>query len=194
MWTSKEIAVIIVLAALSFVSTILIVQTAGMITGIPGANFIFTIILAIQTSFALLYYQGKRWRFFAQMALFYLLVIPTYLGGTPFDALGKTHFLITAFLTDVVVNSLYSYFNKQKRLLLFSCFAGLFYWVLQPFIGVGVASVLFMPDYATRLLSVVTLLSPVIIAEALAGGYIGYKIYQRIVKTNYSQDKFPIQR
>lgn len=182
MWSTRDLALIILLAAIGLVSSVLIVQTAGMITGIPGINFVFTIFLAIQTSFSLLMYQGRRWRFFVQMSIFYLLIIPTFLGGAPFDVLGKTHFLITAFLADLVVNSIYPFFNNRKRLQLLSCLSALFFWVTQPFASVAVASLLFAPQYVAKLTSVVTLLLPVIVVESLAGGYFGYQIYRRINK------------
>lgn len=186
MWSTKDLTLIIVLAALGFVSTALIVQTAGLITGIPGINFVFTIFLAIQTSFALLYYQGRRWRFFVQMAIFYILIIPTYLGGTPFNILGKTHFLITAFITDVTINTFYRYFNKKQRLQLYSCITALLFWTIQPFVGIPLAFALYAPEYGIRLFSVVVVLLPLIIAEATAGGFIGYKIYRRTVRLNDS--------
>jgi len=42
------------------VSSALVVQMAILIAGIQGANYIFTIIMALQTSFSLLLYQERK--------------------------------------------------------------------------------------------------------------------------------------
>jgi hypothetical protein len=183
MWSTKDLTLVIFLAVVGLVLTLVIVQTASMITGIPGANAVFTIILATLTSFSLLMYEGRRWRFFAQMTIFTLLIIPTYLGGLPFDVLGKTYIIVTAFVVDVVVNSIYRLFSDRKKLKLWSVFNGLFYWLLQPFFGILVSSLLYAPDFVSNFVSVFVMLLPVTIGESLAGGYLGYRVYQRVKVT-----------
>ena len=83
MLNTKDLSLIIILAVVGFVMTLLVAQTATLLTGIPGANYSLTIVLAIVTGFSLLIYEGnegRRWRFFAQTVLFAILIMPTRLG------------------------------------------------------------------------------------------------------------------
>ena len=182
MWSSKDIASIVVLSVLGLVSTALIVQTAGLISGIRGANYIFTIILAIQTSLSLLVYEGRRWRFFAQNSLFTVLIIPTYLSGPPFSVQSKIHFFIMGFVADLILNSLYSTFKKKEGLKLWSILGSLLFWVMLPFLSLLIRPLFYSPEAVALFANVVYLLLPVIIAEAIAGGYLGYRIFLKVRK------------
>src|SRR3989304_3497970 len=180
MWSSKDIACIIFLAVLGLVSTALVVQMAGLISGIPGANYVFTIVLAVQTSFSFLAYEGRRWRFFVQFSLFTFMVIPTYLGGPPFDVPGRIHFFITGFLADLVINSFYETFKKREKLDWWSVSGALLFWVMLPFSALLIRPLFYSPEAVALFANVVLLLLPVIIAESIAGGYLGYRIYLRV--------------
>ena len=116
MFNTKDVSMIIVMAVLCVVTTALVGQVATMITGIPGANYVIVIFFAIQTSFAFLLYEGRRWRFFTQMTLVTFLIIPTYLGGIPFDLLSKMNFIVNSFQCDLLFNSFYGTFKKQNKL------------------------------------------------------------------------------
>ena len=179
MWSTKDLASIVIMAVLGFVSTALVAQMAGLITGIPGANYIFTIILAIVTSFSFLLYEGRRWRFFVQMAIFGLLVTPTYLGGPPFQPI-KVNFAITAVIADAVVNSYYATFSKREKLKWWAILSALVYWTMLPFIGSLLNPLFFPPEYVRLFINAVLFLTPVIVVEAIAGGYLGYRIYCRV--------------
>jgi hypothetical protein len=183
MWSTKDLTMVVSLAVVGLVLTLLVVQSASMITGIPGANAVFTVILATLTSFSLLMYEGRRWRFFAQMTIFMLLIVPTYLGGLPFDLLGKIYIVVTAFVVDVVVNSLYPVFSGRKKLKLWSVLNGLFYWLLQPLVSILISTFLYAPAFFSTFVSVFVMLLPVTIVESLAGGYLGYRLYQRVKTT-----------
>ena len=177
---TKELSLIIVLAVVHFVMIFFIGQTARMITGIPGASYFFTIFHAIITSFSLLIYKGKRWRFFFQMVLLTFLIIPTYIGGIPFDLLSKTNLIVVAFIVDLVFNSLYNSFNRTQKLIFWSVLASVTFWLLNPLFGIFIKSILlFPPDYIERLIGVISTIFPVIIIEAIIGGWIGYKIFLR---------------
>jgi hypothetical protein len=116
MWSSKDICYIILMAVLGVVSTALIVQMAGLISGIRGSNYVFTIILAVQTTISFLLFEGRRWRFFVQFSIFTLLIIPTHLGGVPFAVESRIHFIITALVADLIINSFYDKFRKRVKL------------------------------------------------------------------------------
>ena len=42
---------------------------------------------------------------------------------------------------------------------------------------------IFYPEVVEKFVEVILLLSPVIIVESIAGGYIGYKIFERVKKS-----------
>jgi hypothetical protein len=182
MWSSKDIASVICLSVLGLVSTAIIVQTATLFSGIHGANYVFTGILAIQTSLSLLVYEGRRWRFFAQTALFTLLIIPTYLSGPPFFAQGKIHFLITGFLIDVLFNSIYGALKKGEKLKWWSISGALMFWVMTPFFSLLIRPLFYPPEAVALFANVVLLLLPVIVVESAFGGYLGYRICLRVRK------------
>ena len=168
------------MAVLGLTSTLLVGQIARMITGIPGINYVFTIVLAIETGFSMLMYEGRRWRFFAQMVLFVILTTPTQLGGPPFDILARLNTIINAFVCDLAVNSIYKNFEKRQKLTLWVIIATTTFWVLNPFISTLVKPLFFPPEYVTTFIAAVLTLLPVIIVESIAGGYLGYKIYSRV--------------
>jgi len=182
MWCSKDISCIIFLSVLGLVSTALIAQIAGLLSGIRGANYVFTIILAIQTSLSFLIYEGRRWRFFAQFTIFTLLIIPTYLGGPPFSAHSKIHFVITAFVADLVLNSFYKLAKNHDRLQWWSVIGTLLFWVMLPFFSLLIRPLFFSPEAVALFANVILVLLPVIVIEAIAGGYLGYRIYLRVRK------------
>jgi riboflavin transporter FmnP len=112
MKTSRDLALIAMFAAISFVFNVLIGQLPGLITGLAGMAYVFTIVYSIIQSVAYLMYGGRRWRILAQALLLSLL-----------------YFLVTAYF-----------------------------------------------------LLLVTAMLPVIIVEAVAGSFIGYKIFGRVEK------------
>ena len=182
MWSSKDLCFIIVLSVVGLVSTTLVAQMAGLISGIRGANYVFTIILAIQTSLSFLVYEGRRWRLFAQISLFTILIIPTYLSGPPFSVQSKLHFFITGFIADLILNSLYDAFRKREQLKLWAILGSLLFWVTLPFFSLMIRPLFFSPEAVAFFANVVLLLLPVIVVEAIAGGYLGYHIYLRVRK------------
>jgi hypothetical protein len=182
MWSSKDISCIIFMAVLGLVSTALIVQMATLISGIRGADYVFTIILAVQTTISFLLYGGRRWRFFVQFSIFTLLIIPTFLGGPPFDALSRIHFIITAFLADLIINSFYETSKKHGKLKRWSISGSLLFWLLLPFFSLLTRSLYYSFQAIVLFADVILLLLPVIVAESIAGGYLGYRIFLRLRK------------
>ena len=181
MWHCRDICYVVCLSVLGIVSTLLIVQMAGLISGIQGANYVFTIVMAIQTGFALCLYEGRRWRLFAQNLILNLLIIPTYLGGPPFS-MTKFHLVATAFVVDLLFNSFYKNFQNHGKVKFWSILGTLAFYLIMPVISLMIRSVFYSPEAVALFVNVILLLSPVIAVEATVGGYIGYTIHQRIRK------------
>ena len=176
---TQEITTIIVMAVLQFVITVFVAQMGTYITGIPGTNFLFTILLAIPISYSLLRYEGRRWRIFTQLVLFSILSIPTYIGGAPFDPTPRLSNIATAFLIDLLANSLYRFFKNNNKMLSWSILTNTIYWIITPFSKIGVSIILYSPEFVESFSNVVLFLLPIIILVAIIGSYFGYKIYQR---------------
>ena len=56
------------------------------------------------------------------------------------------------------------------------------YWIITPLLKIAVSIIFYPPEFVEQFTSVVLCLFPIIIAEAIIGGYIGYKIYKRQVR------------
>ena len=120
LFDTKELCLIILLAVVHFVMILLVGQVLRVITGIPGASYLFTVFHAIITSYSMLVYGGKRWRFFFQMTLLTFLIFPTQLGGVAFDLLSKANLIVVAFIVDLLFNSIYRKFDNSNKMLFWS--------------------------------------------------------------------------
>lgn len=179
MWGSKDLSLVAILAALISLTAASIGQLGYVITGLRGTNSIFTILFAIQISFSLLMYQGRRWRFFLQMTIFTVIITPTNYGGAPYDFFGKMYFVFAAFLTDFVSSIFYQSLKQKSKLKLYAIFVGLLFFTLEIIISVAI-TITFYTSQAAGLIFVFTVLMPIITVEAIAGSYLGYKIYRKI--------------
>lgn len=182
MMQTRDVTTIIVMASLQFVIAVLIAQMGTVITGIPGTNFLFTILLAIPISFSLLRYEGRRWRIFFQLTLFSLISMPTYIGGAPFDPTPRLSSLATAFLIDLLANSMYGLFKNTNKLLWWIMLTSATYWILTPLLKIAISIIFYTPEFVEGFTNVVLGLFPIIIVEAIIGGYLGYKIYKRQIR------------
>jgi hypothetical protein len=179
MKTSRDLALIVMFAVLTFVFQALIGQVPALITGVPGIGYAFTIVYSIIQSVAFLMYEGRRWRIFAQGLLFSLIAFPFIPTFTPPAAMAA---ILNSFIVDVVFNSLYGYFKKENRLFWWILLTQVYHWAtlplwLLPFISLfapiqEVIEIWFIP--------VMSVMLPIMIVEAIAGSYIGYKIYKRV--------------
>ena len=185
MWKSKDITLIIVFAVLGLIYTVFVAQMGYLITGILGVNFLFIIGYAIFISSQLLLYAGRRWRFFISSVLFVFLIIPTNFAGTPFDMLSRTPLMIHAFFVDLLFNSIYGFFESHNKLFWWTILVSIEYNMINPFFSILIYHFLYPPEYVASFINVVLLMLPVIIVESIGGGYIGYKIYERIKNGKY---------
>jgi len=175
---SRDIALVIIFVALSFVFNVLIGQLPSLITGIGGMAFVFTIVYSIIQSVAYLMYGGRRWRILAQallLGLLYILFIPTW---TPPVAMAT---ITNFFIVDIIFNSLYGKFKRDNRLFWWILALQVFSWTTFTFINLPFY-LLFVPmDVVIGLMLPFDIaMLPIIIIEAIAGSYIGYKIYGRV--------------
>jgi hypothetical protein len=176
---SRDLALIVMFAVLTFVFQALIGQVPNLVTGIPGIGYAFTIVYSIIQSVAFLLYEGRRWRIFAQGLLFSLIAFPLIPTFTPPAAMAA---ILNSFIVDVVFNSFYGYFRKENRLFWWILITQVYHWStlplwLLPFLSLvapieEVMEIWFIPVFSVML--------PIMIAEAAAGSYIGYKIYKRV--------------
>ena len=179
MKNSRDIALVIMFAALSFVFNLLIGQVPSLITGIPGIAYVFTIVYSIIQSVAYLMYGGRRWRILLQallLSLLYFLFIPSW--TLPVALATISNMLIV----DIIFNSFYGKFKRDNTLFRWILALQVYSWttysfMLLPFLSLFIPMEAVIAYFAT--FGIVWL--PVTIAEAIAGSYIGYKIYQRII-------------
>ena len=179
MWKSRDLALAIVLAVVSFVYSVFLGQLGNLFTGILGFNYLFMIGHAIIISFSFLIYEGRRWRFLLQSTLVALLTLPTFQSGAPFDLLARAPMIIGAFVVDMLFNSIHPYFHKHNKLVLWAILVAVVYLLITPF-TMAINLLLFYTSEAFSLyVNVYLLLLPVTMTETVIGGYLGYKIFER---------------
>ena len=180
MKNSKDLALIIMFAVLNLVLMILIGQVPELITGIPAIGYAFIIFYAITQSVAILMYEGRRWRLVMQAFIFNTMALLSVATWTQIAALVS---LISSIIVDVVFNSLYGYFKRKDKLLWFAVVTQVYSWTSQPIWTLLFVS-LFLSPFESVLrnwfIPIILVVLPVIIVEAIAGGYIGYKTYERV--------------
>jgi hypothetical protein len=165
-------------AAISFVFNVLIGQLPGLITGLAGMGYVFTIVYSIIQSVAYLMYGGRRWRILAQallLNLLYFLFIP---GWTLPLAIAT---ILNMFIVDLIFNSLHGKFERDDRLFRWILALQVYSWTAHSFIAPAFLF-LFVPmdDVLALFVPLMSVWLPIIIVEAVAGSYIGYKIYGRV--------------
>ena len=182
LWSSRDIALVIILSVASFVYTIFVGQLGNMLTGILGLNYFFAIGHAVIISLSFLIYQGRRWRFFLQTVLVAFLTLPTFMTGQPFDVLSKWPSIAGAFFVDLIFNSAYSSFIKRKQFFLWSFLSVFAFFLIAPLFAAVNMFLFYPPQVFTTYISVYFLLFPVTIVELLVGSFLGKQTYTRINK------------
>jgi hypothetical protein len=193
LWRSRDLALVIMISVLSFIYTIFVSQIGNIITGIPSFNYLFTVGHAILISVAMLLYEGRRWRLFAQCILVAILFTPTYQGGTPFDPLARLPIVIDAFFVDIVFNSAYGFFEKRNQLVWWAILCVIFYCLTNPFYFMLNLYLFYPTEILTSFMSVAFFMLPVIFVESAIGGYFGFKIYERVKRIGWVNNAKPIK-
>jgi hypothetical protein len=169
-------------AVLNLVLMVLIGQVPELIIGIPAIGYAFIIFYAITGSVALLMYKGRRWRLFTQSLLFNSLAFFLVQIYTPTAAIVS---ILTSFIIDVVFNSCYGFLKRKNKLLWWAILSQVYSWTTQPIWTLLFVALFIAPFEAvlrTWFIPIILVSLPMIIGEAIAGGYIGYKIYRRVEK------------
>jgi hypothetical protein len=177
--TTKDIALIIMFAVLSFIFQTLIGQIPNLITGIPGIGYVFTIIYSIIQSVTWLMYEGRRWRIFAQGLLMTLLVFSFIPEWTPPVAMAT---ILNMLIVELVFNSLYGSFNKKRKIFWWIIIAQIYYWSTHS-TWILLFSSLYYPIgavLANWFVPIMSIMLPIMIIESVIGASLGYKIYQRV--------------
>jgi len=169
-------------AVLIFIFRFFIGRAAGLVIGIPGFAYVFTIFYSIVQSLSFLMYKGRRWRLFAQVLLsvsLFLVFIDPILRPN------EMAILLNFLIADIVFNSFYGSFERKNKLLWLTIIFQVYYWTTFLLLTLLFSVALFYPFEAFMknwFIPVVSVMLPIMIIEALAGSYIGYKIYLRVEK------------
>jgi hypothetical protein len=182
MWESRDLALVIILSVAGFVYSLIIGQVGLMLTGIAGVNYLFTIGHAIFVSLGLLLFEGRRWRFSIQVTLFSFLTLPTYLMGTPYNVLPRIPLILAGIQADMLFNTVYEIFKKRNKQVVWAVLVSVEFFLIDPLLRILTYPFYLPSQYTLTFFNVTLLLLPVIIIEASMGGYLGYKIYNRIEK------------
>ena len=184
MWSSRELALVIVLAILGVLYGVFVLQLGRLLTSIPGLNYLLSVGVAIWISLSFLLFNGKRWRLLATVTIFVLLTIPTYVMGTPYDLVARMPVILIILLIDIIFNSVYAKSRKKGilRLIIILSIVNLigdmaFRVMIYPFV--------YSSNFVTFFYGISLYLLPVVIVEAIIGGYVGYKIFQRIKNLSF---------
>jgi hypothetical protein len=180
LWHSKDVALVIILAVTGFVYSALVFQLGFLFTGIPGSNYLFLIGQAIWTIVAFLLFEGKRWRFLFVIILFGLLTLPTSAMGTPFNIWPRLPLILNGLQSDVIMNTLYPIFARKNKLMWFAIIFPLEHFIVDGLLRVATYPVFYSPEYTLTFIGMFSMMLPIIIIESIAGGYLGFKIYDRI--------------
>ena len=175
----RDLAFVIMFAALNFVFAVLIGQVPRLITGISGIGYIFNIFYSIIITVALLLYEGRKWRFLIQAIIFALLTL--FLGASQIALLSKISLILNAFVLDFIFNNFYPSFRKNDKLVWWAIIGQVYYWTTDS-LWLVLVSLLFYPweGVIASWSVIMPFLLPIIVIEAILGGYIGYKIYVRV--------------
>ncbi len=187
MWSSRDIALVIVLGVVGLSYGIFVVQIAMMLTGIPGLNYFFSIGIAIWISLSFLIFEGRRWRLFLTVFIFILLTLPVYVMGVPYDISARIPGILNALFADILMNSFYESFRKKDRLLRWAFIVSIVFLIQDIVLRTLTYPLFYSIEYVTTFLNVTLWLLPVILLEGIAGAYIGYRIYQRIKNIGFIQ-------
>jgi len=188
MWKSRDVALVILFAVTSVVSVYLFGQLGWMFFRVPGSNMALIIGGVIINSIALLMFEGRRWRFLLMQIIFVILILPTYLVGTPFSILPRIPILINAIHADILYMSIYGFFKKRNQLKLWTVITAIEFFLVNPLLTGIAFTYLFPPEFVSTFITVVLLLIPVSVTESVIGALIGYKLYQKTRKITETSD------
>jgi hypothetical protein len=155
-------------------------QLPYIVTGIAGIGYYLIIVHTILYGVAALIFEGRRWRIFFMTAIIAVLTLPLYMGGQPYDIIARLPMLTSAFFFDLIFNSIYKMFKTRHWLLFWAISGVTFHFTLTILLKVPINLIFYTPDVVGALFQATIVFLPVIIIEAIIGGYIGYQIYKKV--------------
>jgi len=181
MWSSRDIALVIITSVLVFVVSVTVFQIPKIVTGDGSFVYVTTIGMAFLISLTFLLFEGRRWRFFAHNTLVVILSLPTSFIGTPFDVFPRLVSFLAGFQADLILNIFYQRFSDSNKLVWWSILVCLEFFSVLPLLQLLLFPIYFPQPVIQGFTYALILMSPWIIVGAIAGGYFGYKMYQKIV-------------
>jgi hypothetical protein len=181
MWSSRDVALIITFAVLGFINFAAVLQTFSLLTGIPGIVYGVDIIGATLSTVGFLLFEGRRWRRTVMGFLMFSIALPLNIGSS-YDVITRIPIILKMFISDVVFNSFYGYFERQGKLPWLAVFQSVTFFTTSPFFDILFFSFFVPFETLTPLLNLVFIMLPLIIGLSVTGGYFGYKIYRRVDK------------
>ena len=112
--------------------------------------------------------------------LYGLLTMPTFAMGTPFNILPRIPLVFTALQTDILYCSVFLFFKNRKKMSWLASLVTLEHVLVDLFLRMFMYPFFYSPEYAATFTGIMLIMMPIIIIECLVGGFIGYKIYERI--------------
>jgi hypothetical protein len=183
MWSSRDVALIITLAVIGFINFAAVLQTFSVLTGIRGIIYGVDLVGATLSTVGFLLFEGRRWRRTVMGFLMFSIALPLNIG-IPFNVITRIPIILKMFISDVVFNSFYGYFERRGKLSWLAVFQSVTFFVTSPFFDILFLSFFVPFETLTPLFNLVVLMLPLIIGLSVTGGYIGYKIYGRVTKMN----------
>jgi hypothetical protein len=148
--------------------------------GIPG---LFTVLYATNQSVARLMYEGRRWRISTQGFLVGLLNMSFIPASTPFVVGMAT--IVNTLIVDLVFNSIHGSFKRKNRLSWWVILSLVYYYLTHSLWIVLFSSLFFYPFELVLLnwyIPLILVFLPIMIVQAIIGGFFGYHIYRRVKK------------
>lgn len=183
MWSSRDISLVIITSVIVFTVSVTVFQLPRLLTGNGALGYITTIGMAFLISLTFLLFEGRRWRFFAHNTLVVILSLPTSFIGVPFDIFPRLVSILAGIIADIILNSVYKRFSESQKLLWWSILICLEFFTVLPLLQLLFYPLYFPPEFIEIFSNVVLVMSPWIIGGAIAGGYFGYKVYKKYIKT-----------
>ena len=168
------------LAIVGLVQGVFVVQMGQVLTGLPGVNYLFYILISTWISLSFLMFEGKRFRAFLTVSIFIVLTIPTYVMGRPYDIFPRIPGVLTILVADIVFNSFYKSYKKRDHLLRWCTILSVSFILLDVAFRTLLYPLFYSPEFIATFLNITLLLMPVILIESFAGAYLGIKIHDRV--------------
>lgn len=177
---TKDLTRIVLFSVITFVTHSWIGQLPYLITGVPGIGLSLIIVHTIIYGVAAPIFEGRRWRIFFMTALIVVLTLPLYMGGRPYDIISRLPIITSAFLFDLIFNSIYKKFKLKNWLVIWTIIGVTFNFMVSSLLEVPINLIFYTPEVVQALFQTTLIFLPVILIESIIGSYIGYRIYRRL--------------